>query len=179
MEVMSVFGPVVFPLVVGADGAELAEGMSVFFGPPRPRLLEAGLEDMAVAAFDQAGADRQVVGQGVGIVELVGAVLEVAQRGTHGGLVVGDVRGLRAGPQGGEDRGVIAGAQGLAQRGDKGFGVGGVGRGRGQILTDVEQVDGVAAVGPELLPGLLGDPRGPVAERMDLGLQPPAGRSRP
>ena len=77
----SVFLPVVFPLEVGAQSAELTECVSVNFGPPGAGLFEASLEDVSVAAFDQAGADRQVVG--VGVVELVGAIAEVTQGRAH------------------------------------------------------------------------------------------------
>ena len=52
---MSVAEPVIVPEAIGAGGAELAHGVGV--GPPVAGFFESGLEDMAVAAFDQAGAD--------------------------------------------------------------------------------------------------------------------------
>jgi hypothetical protein len=51
--------------------------MGAEFGPPRARLLAAGMEGVLVAACDQAGAASQVVRQGVNGVEWVGAIAEV------------------------------------------------------------------------------------------------------
>ncbi len=99
----SVFLPVVFPLEVGAQSAELTEGVSVNFGPPGAGLFEASLEDVSVAAFDQAGADGQVVRQGVGVVELVGAIAEVTQGRAQRGVFVRAGEQLLARAQRGED----------------------------------------------------------------------------
>ena len=120
---------------IGAERAELAHGVDVDGGPPGTGLFEARLEDVAVTAFDQTGADGQVVGEGRGIVELVGAIAQIAQRGAHGGLLVRAIRWLLAWAQGREDGEVIAGAQGLAQRSDKGLGVGRIGRGGGEVVN--------------------------------------------
>ena len=79
LEVKSVLGPIIFPAAIGAESAELAEGVSVGFSPPSANFLDAGLEDVAVAAFDHTGADGQVEGRGAGIVELVGAIPQVAE----------------------------------------------------------------------------------------------------
>jgi len=71
--------------------------------------LDPGLKDVAAGAFDQAGADGQVERGGAGVVESMGAIAEVAERGAHGGLFVRYVRGLLRGRQRGDYAGVIAG----------------------------------------------------------------------
>ena len=53
----SVFGPVKVPLAIGAQSAELAHGMDIAGGPPSAGFLDARLDDVAVAALDEAGAD--------------------------------------------------------------------------------------------------------------------------
>ena len=73
--------------------------------------LDPGLKDVAAGAFDQAGADGQVERGGAGVVESMGAIAEVAERGAHGGLFVRYVRGLLRGRQRGDYAGVIAGDQ--------------------------------------------------------------------
>ena len=50
-----VAGPVFFPKAIGAEGAELAEGVGVGLGPPGPGCFEPSLQDVAVATFDQTG----------------------------------------------------------------------------------------------------------------------------
>jgi len=47
----------VVPLEIGAEGAELAHGMDIAGGPSSAGFLDARLDDMTVAAFDEAGAD--------------------------------------------------------------------------------------------------------------------------
>ncbi len=69
------------PLAIGAEGAELAEGVGVGLGPPGAGFFEPGLQDVFMATFDQAGTDGQVVRERVGVIELFGAILQVAQRG--------------------------------------------------------------------------------------------------
>ena len=107
----------------------------------------------------------------VGVVELLGAVLQVAQRGADGSFLIGNFRGFGAGAQDGEDWRGVAGAE----RGDEAFGVGGFGGRFGQILADVIQIDGVTALGAKLNPGLVGNPQRAVAEGVNLGVQAPAG----
>ena len=43
LEVKSVAIPIVFPEAIGAEGAELAEGVGVEFGPPGVGLFNPGL----------------------------------------------------------------------------------------------------------------------------------------
>ena len=54
------------------------------------------VKDVAVGTFDQAGADGQIEREGAGVVESMGAIAEVAERGAHGGLIVRYVRELLA-----------------------------------------------------------------------------------
>lgn len=68
------------PAQVGSEGAELAEGVNVGFSPRGVGRLEAGLADVAVAAFDQAGGVRRGERAGAGAAELVGAVVQITQR---------------------------------------------------------------------------------------------------
>jgi hypothetical protein len=63
------------------------------------------LDDVAVPAFDQAGADGQVEREGAGVFELLGAIAQIAQvtkGGAHGGLIVQTVGRLLARAQGRE-----------------------------------------------------------------------------
>ena len=172
----SVAGPIDIPAEVSAEGAELAEGASVGFSPPGGGLLEAGLADVAVATFDQAGAAGQVEREGAGVIELVGAVFQIAERGAHRGILVRYFVVLRAGTQRGEDAGAITGAERLSERCDKAFGVGRV-RGGGEILVDVKPIDGGSALLPKLQPGRFGDPRRAVAEGVNLIVERPARRA--
>ena len=59
--------------------------------------LDPGLKDVAVGAFDQAGAEGQVEREDADLVESMGAIAEVAERCAHGGRLVRPVRGLLAG----------------------------------------------------------------------------------
>jgi hypothetical protein len=52
--------------------------VGVVLGPPSASFLDASLEYVTVAAFDQAGAYGQIEGQSAGIVELVGAIAQIA-----------------------------------------------------------------------------------------------------
>jgi hypothetical protein len=65
--VKSVADPIVIPAEIGAESAELAEGVSVGGGPPSAGFFEAGLEVVAVAAFDETRADGQIEREGAGI----------------------------------------------------------------------------------------------------------------
>ena len=56
--------------------------------PPGAGPLQALLGDVAMSAFDLAGADRQSFGQGLAIVQLVGASAEIAMAGSHGRVLV-------------------------------------------------------------------------------------------
>ena len=149
-------GPIVISAEVGVEVAELAEGVSVGCRPPSAGLLEAGLEGVGVATFDQTGAGRagRARGRGPNRVGRCGCPDSGARRAL--GIWVRYVVVLRAGTQRGEDSGVIAGAERLAQRRDKGFGVGWVWSGGGEIIADVKPIDGGAALLAKIQPGLVG-----------------------
>jgi len=86
--------PISIPQLIGATNAELGHGMG--FGPPGAGDFEAGLEEVPVGAFDQAGTDGQTGAQGRGVIKLVEPVFEIAQRAACRGLLVGGC-GWRAG----------------------------------------------------------------------------------
>ncbi len=59
--------------------------------PPGAGPLQALLGDVAMSAFDLAGADwQQPFGQGLAIVQLVGASAEITMAGSHGRMLVVD-----------------------------------------------------------------------------------------
>ncbi len=58
------------------------------------------MEEMAVGALAQAGADRQVGGQGSRVVELLTAVFGITQGTARGSVFVGCIRGFESGAQG-------------------------------------------------------------------------------
>lgn len=117
----SVFRPVVFPLEIGVESAELAEAVGAGFGPPSVGLSEACMKDVVVVAFNQDGADEEVARQGLVVVELVRAITEVTQGSAHGGVSIRRREGLCAQTQSGEDVQMIAGAEQLAHRADEGL----------------------------------------------------------
>src|SRR5208283_6130955 len=50
--------------------------------------LQPLLRDVAMSAFDLARADRQSFGQGLAVVQVVGASAEIAMAGSHGRMLV-------------------------------------------------------------------------------------------
>ena len=50
-------GPEVFPEMIGAQDAELSDGIGVGWQPGGARTFESGMQDMLVARFDEAGTD--------------------------------------------------------------------------------------------------------------------------
>jgi hypothetical protein len=147
--------------------------------PPGAGPLEALLGDVAMGAFDLARADRQSFGQGLAIVQLVGAIAEIAMAGPHGRVLVvgfGRLAMSRKRPQDGVETptfellllclhpGVARGRVGRDRR-----------RGGGQVFADVVEINQVAALIAELLLDLADNPGRAVADRVNPGVRPKAG----
>ncbi len=135
--------------------------------------FEAFLEDVFVAALDEAGADGQAAGEGGRVGELVTAVGEIAVGGAERGGGRGRGGGFAARGQRGDDGRGPALAEGRLLPG-KVVGLAGP-SGGGEIAADVTEVQEVAAGHAEAGAGEAGDPFGAVAEGMDVGGGGPAG----
>lgn len=65
-----------------------------------PAFFDPGLQDVAVADFDQAGPNGQIAREGVGVIELLGAIAQLTEGRTHGafssGISGGSSRGRNA-----------------------------------------------------------------------------------
>jgi putative transposase len=67
--------PVFIPAVFGANDPKLGKIVGVFFEPSGSSTLEACLENVTVAGFNEPAADWQIVGQSARIVDLIAAVV--------------------------------------------------------------------------------------------------------
>ncbi|PTX94744.1 hypothetical protein DB346_22285 [Verrucomicrobia bacterium LW23] len=94
--------PELFPGEIGCEDAKLGDVVCVVGEPGGAGDFESGVEEVFVSAFDEAGSDGQVVGDGLGVVQVVAAVVEVAPGGAHGG--VGNGAGFAVWGQGGQGR---------------------------------------------------------------------------
>ncbi len=90
--------------MVGAQDAELGDGVGVGGQPGRARSFEPGVENVLVAAFDEPAADGQFSGDGSDVIQRVAPVAQIAARRAHGSRFVGHWVGLEVRLQGGEDR---------------------------------------------------------------------------
>ena len=70
--------------MVGASDAEAEHGLCVGLLPPGACEFEALLDDMAMGALDLAGADGEVMVEGLPVAELGGAGGEITVGGTDG-----------------------------------------------------------------------------------------------
>jgi len=129
--------------------------------------FEAFLEDVFVAALDEAGADGQAASEGGRVVELVTAVGEIAVSGADRGGWLGRGGGFAARGQCGDDgRGPALAKVRLLP----GKVVGLAGRsGGGEAANDVTEVQEIASGHAEAGACEAGDPFGAVAEGMDVG----------
>ena len=123
--------------------------------PPSAGPLQALLGDVAMGAFDLAGADRQSFGQGLAIVQLAGASAEIAMAGSHGRMLVIDFGGLAMSgerPQAGVETPAF---ERLFLRLHPGVARDRVGRdgcrGGAQLFADVIEINQIAALVAELL----------------------------
>ena len=71
-------GPEVIPAVVGAEDTQLGDGICVRVEPCGSGLFQTGLEDVLMAGLDHAAADGEFTGEGVGVVQCIAAVIQIA-----------------------------------------------------------------------------------------------------
>ena len=136
--------------------------------PPCTGEFESFLDDVSMSAFDLAGADGEFFGDGVRIVELSGAVLDVEVTGLCRLFVLAGFD-MEVGFEGFHDVVYLPGfaaffltiQPGLALCGSTGVGC------VGQIITEVIEVNQIAVFGSKLTFELLGDPRGTIAQAMN------------
>ncbi len=134
--------PIGFPQPVLSHDAQVQHGLSHIFPPPGSWTLEARLYEIAVGALDRPRTDGQVQGEGSRVVQLLQAIGKVAPCRAHGGVlfVYGfgfDVQFQLCNQIGSLSRqqSLLPGLQPIP---------GGIRRanlaGRGQIVTNVEQI---------------------------------------
>src|SRR5690349_12219778 len=102
--VLALPGPVLVPVVVGEDDAEVEDGFGAVGAPAGAGDVHAVFDQVAAGAFDDAGGDRPAGGQGGGVVQVRGLGLEVARGPVRGGAA-GPAQGRGGGAQGGGDGG--------------------------------------------------------------------------
>src|SRR5271163_2420209 len=154
----------------------------MFHAPPSSGPLQALLGDIAMRAFDLSGADRQVLGQGVPVVQLIAAIAQIAMASPYRRLFFVHV-------------GAFAVARQLLQHVRRtpcfervllslhpGLSRGGVRRDRlgggTQILADMIEINQVAALSAKLLLHLAYDPGSSVSDRVDVGVRAETGPNR-
>ena len=167
-------------MVVGAQDAELGEGVGVGGQPGGAGTFEPGVQDVLVAAFDETAADGQFPGDGPGVVQRVAPVIEVAPGRAHGGGFLGDGVGFELRGQLGEHRcersalePVLLGVQPLARRARPADLPGG-----GEVFADVVKVRQHGGLRAEDFAALEGDPFRAVGHDVDAAAQPPARLAR-
>ena len=150
--------------------------------PPGAGPLQALLGDVAMGAFDLAGADRQSVGQGLAIVQLVGASAEITMAGSHRRVLVVGFGRLAMSDERPQDGVETPAFERLLLRLHPCAARRRVGRDRrrggAQVFADVIEINQVAALIAELLLDLADDPGRAVADRVNPGVRPEAGANR-
>src|SRR5271154_68911 len=131
-------------------------------------------------AFDLSGADRQIIGQGFAIVQLISATYQIAMAPAHGSLVVVHFRSFEMTSECLQRLVEAPGFERVLLRVHPGLLRGGLGRNRfrgvAQILANMIEINQVAALGAKLLLHLAHDPWRSVPDRMNRGN---SRRSRP
>ena len=82
--------PVRLPLVIDPVQSQGEHGLGLIDSPPRAGAFQALLDDVTMRTLDLAGADWQSLLTRPLIIELVATVAEIARRGAHWGVGVGD-----------------------------------------------------------------------------------------
>ena len=166
--------------MIGFEHPEVGDLVGVSWQPSGASFFEAGLEDMAVTAFDQAGADGQTQAQRAGVIQAVQAVAQVAMGVAHRGF--GFQGGLRfqvfrpTGQHLGHRpvfEAFLLGAPPLTWLSSAAGGGGG-----GQIFTDVKVVAEKSGLRSEDFPALQPNPIRAVTHCVDVTVQSPAGLPR-
>src|SRR5271168_1069946 len=133
-------------------------------------------------AFDLSGADRQIIGQGFAIVQLISATDQIAMASAHGSLVVVHFRSFEMTSECLQRLVETPGFERVLLRVDPGLLRGGLGRNRfrgvAQILANMIEINQVAALGAKLLLHLAHDPWRSVPDRMNAGIRAEAGPDR-
>jgi hypothetical protein len=75
-------------LVIGAEHAQVGEGIGMFGQPGGAGLFEPGLEPMPMTALDHSRTYRQTQRQRAGIIQRIQPIVQVAMPGSHRGLLV-------------------------------------------------------------------------------------------
>ena len=150
--------------------------------PPGAGPLQALLGDVTMGAFDLAGADRQSFGQGLAIVQRVGASAKIAMAGSHGRVLVVDLGRFAMSRKRPQDSVETPAFERLLLRLHPGAARDRVGRdgcrGGGQVFADVIEINSIAALVAELRLDLADDPWRAVAESVNPGVRPEAGANR-
>lgn len=154
----------------------MCEGLCGLWEPGGSGFFEAGVQDVAVATFDETGADGQSVVEGAFVVQRVGSIGQITVGVLHRSLWLrGAGRFEVAGKffddpsAGGTFETFLLGSPpGLASGGRTGFGCG------SQILAGVVEVAKQAMLLTEDFRGLKSDPGGSVGHDMDAGIESPA-----
>ena len=130
--------------------------------PPGTGKLQSLLRDITMRAFDFSGADRQPLGEGLAIFQLVSTGAEIAMADADRGLLVSDIETFAMGKQGVRNRAGTARLQRVFLRFHPGFPRRGVRRdrlrGRAQILANTIEIDRIAALFAEPFFDLAQDP---------------------
>jgi len=96
--------PIGVPVAVQAVDPQREHVFRVLDEPPGAGELQALLRDIAMHAFDFSGADRQPLGEGLAIVQLVFAGAEITMAYADRGLVVAYIGSFAVWIQGGQNR---------------------------------------------------------------------------
>ena len=159
--------PVRLPATIDPIQPERQHGLGLLDAPPSTRALQTLLNDIAMCTLDLAGADGQSALLRALVVELFAAVVEIALRGPHRGVGIGDRLWLQMVRQLRQDRVESIRLEPLLLAVQPGHWVGGAGLGgRAQILAGMIEIDQKLALLTELLVDLIGDPRRAVADGM-------------
>src|ERR1700677_3618494 len=126
-------------------------------------------------AFDLSGADRQIIGQGSAIVQLISATYQIAMASAHGSLVVVHFGRFEMTSECLQRLVEAPGFERVLLRVHPGLLRGGLGRNRfrgvAQILANMMEINQVAALGAKLLLHLAHDPWRSVPDRMNAGIR--------
>ena len=151
----------------------------MFDAPPGAGPFEALLRDIAMRAFDLAGADRQIVGQGVTIVQVVRPIAQIEMASPHRRLIVVCVGRFDAGSERRQHVVETPGFERFLLRVHPGVFVWRDRLGGGtQILANMIKINQVAALRAKLLFHLTHDPGRSVPDRVNVGVGAKAGPDR-
>src|SRR6202162_1868523 len=133
-------------------------------------------------AFDLSGADRQIIGRGFAIIQLISAPDQMAMASAQGSLVVVHFRSFEMTSECLQRLVEAPGFERVLLRVHPGLLCGGLGRNRfcgvAHILANMIEINQVAALGAKLLLHLAHDPWRSVPDRMNARIRAEAGPNR-